>query len=325
MKPSASSKPLKAKRGLGWWLWGSLWLLILAILTAFSLAGFWGREGWRLDALAHFRLQYLAASAVLGLMLIWRRRWLLLIPALALALLNAYWVFNWPANPGLWREPALKAISINVYSRNDDIERVVAYLEEEQPDFVALIEITGAWRPSLEQLKERFPFQEVRIYGDTFGSALLSSHPMTERTYPYAGVGSIAKEVQTPSGMLTLLLVHPLAPVNEKAWTWRNQTLQQIVAFCKETDGPILALGDYNCTPWSPVFQDFLKASGLSLPDARALPRRTWPAGKPWFWIPIDHFLLTADLTALAEWTGPSVGSDHYPIGLIFAFSGDAG
>ncbi len=306
---------------------GCVWLLIIAVLAAMSLAGFWGREHWRLDTLSHFRLQYLTAASVLSLLLIWRRRWLLLLLALALVLLNAVIVLDWPRGPGLWREPALKAVSINVYSQNEQVGRIVDYLRKERPDFVALIEITGKWESELENLRDLYPFQDVRIYGHNFGSAILSSHPMTERSLQreigYAGPGSIAREVQTPSGHLILLLAHPLSPITEKAWGWRNSAFDTIAEFTQKADEPLLLMGDLNCTQWSPMFQDFLADSGLHEPNARTLPRRTWPAGQPWLWIPIDHFLLSPDLTALAEWTGPSVGSDHYPIVLIFAFSAD--
>jgi endonuclease/exonuclease/phosphatase (EEP) superfamily protein YafD len=48
----------------------------------------------------------------------------------------------------------------------------------------------------------------------------------------------------------------------------------------------------------------------------------TWPAGQPWFAIPIDHLLHSDQLTTVERSTGPANGSDHRPIEVTLAFAG---
>ncbi|WOO41911.1 endonuclease/exonuclease/phosphatase family protein [Rubellicoccus peritrichatus] len=306
------------------WLWRAIktlfWIIVLLIVTGFSVVGYWGETNWHLDTLSHFRLQYFAAAAGLFLLLLFFRRWVLLCFATALLAFNAWTVFSIPDFRELDGLPVYRAVSINVYSGNPHINLVIDFIKKEKPDFVALIEIKGTWRPALEALKADYPYQEVKIWGHDFGYCLLSRYPFTDRKFGYVATGSLVREIETPSGRFVLLQAHPLSPTNEKAWKWRNQTFESLAKFAKTIDEPILLLGDMNCTPWSPNFQKFTEESGLHTPNVRWLPRRTWPNAQPFLWIPIDHFFLSDGLVAVDERVGSSVGSDHYPIVLDFAF-----
>ena len=46
----------------------------------------------------------------------------------------------------------------------------------------------------------------------------------------------------------------------------------------------------------------------------------TWPAGNPLLITPIDHFLISKNLTVIHRYTGPDIGSDHYPVTMEIAF-----
>lgn len=312
----------EARHGLGWWLRSLVWLALLAGLTVVSLLGYWGDQHWKLDLFSHTRLQYLVAASGLAVCLVIVRRWFLMLLTVAVLLLNAWEVFSIPGRVPLHNpQQVYRAMSINVYSGNPQISRVVDYIRSEAPDFLALIEINGDWREPLEGLKDLLPHQEIKIWSSDFGYALLSKYPFTEKTFGYIATGTLAREVQTPQGKLLLLQVHPLAPTNERAWKWRNESLTKIADFCAMQEQPLLLLGDMNCSPWSPNFKNFLQTSGLHQPDVRWLPRRTWPAGHPWLWTPIDHILLSYPLAAIDEWVGPYVGSDHYPVVCDFVFA----
>lgn len=312
----------EGRHGCIWWLGSLFWGALLLGLGAVCLLGYGGAMDWRLDLFAHFRLQYLLAALILSLLLFLLRRWFLFFFALCLLLLNAVEVLREAPNaspqPGA---TIYRALSVNVYSGNSNVQDALDYIERMDADFIALIEITGLWREALEQLNKRYPYQEVRVWGDDFGYALLSKYPFTARDFAYVASGSLAREVETPSGRLILLQCHPLAPMNERAWQWRNEMLQKIALFCAEADAPVLALGDFNCTPWSPHFKAFLEVSGLQLPGVGWGLRRTWPAGRPWLWIPIDHVLLSPPLVASDGGVGPDVGSDHHPVWLDFLWA----
>jgi len=308
-------------RTLEWAAWFVVWLGLLGV----TIAGYFGREDWRLDLFANFRMQYYLAALLLCAAVAWRRFRVLLALFLVPLLWNGWEIFNIPPR----RDPAsqdtvYRAISANVFTKNAQPEHTEEWIRAQEPDVVALIEITDRWDDTLKRLKDILPYQRRQGWGPRYGSALLSRHPPAADPKPggYAGVGSLPLAVQTPDGPLICLLVHPVAPTTERAWKWRGNALEAIAEYAAEESrrAPMLVLGDFNTTPWSPFHQDFLSRSGLDPVETSVLPRRTWPTHNPLFWIPIDHFFLSPQLAAQKQWVGPNLGSDHYPIALDFTF-----
>jgi endonuclease/exonuclease/phosphatase (EEP) superfamily protein YafD len=75
-------------------------------------------------------------------------------------------------------------------------------------------------------------------------------------------------------------------------------------------DGPVVVAGDFNTTPYAPIFETFLNTARVStFHDFPA----TFPAALGGLGIPIDHILVRdAELADLAS-VG-SIGSDHRPL-----------
>lgn len=299
-----------------------LWLAIMVV----SALGYWGRDDWRFDLLANFKMQYYLGALVLCVIAAWRRFRVVLALGVVALLWNGWEIFNFApqsVEPQNWQ--IYRAVSANVYTKNTHIDRVESWIREQEPDFVALIEITGQWKPALERLSDILPYQQKQMWGNRYGSVVLSKYPpiKPQQSFGYPGVGSVPLQVMTPDGPLTVLLIHPLSPTNERSWEWRGNALKDIAnyAVAANKEMPVLALGDMNTTPWSPFYKDFVLQSELELVATGFLPRRTWPTRNPLLWIPIDHFFLSQQLGPVDQWTGPDLGSDHYPIALDFCFA----
>ncbi|HEU4601170.1 MAG TPA: endonuclease/exonuclease/phosphatase family protein, partial [Steroidobacteraceae bacterium] len=77
---------------------------------------------------------------------------------------------------------------------------------------------------------------------------------------------------------------------------------------------PLLVAGDFNITPWSSYYQQFVKDSTLSDSDwGQGLPA-SWPSVLGPLGIRIDHCLHSAHWDVIATHTGPELGSDHLPV-----------
>lgn len=286
---------------------------------ALSLAGLWGAEEWRLDLVSHFRMQYCLLLSVCGLLLIMLRARVLALLAIGFAVWNATLFVSWPQPPQLREGNVYKAVAFNMKAHNKAVEQMQAWIEHENPDLLVLIEATHTQRKLYNALGTLYPHRIDRLTGGGFGMVLLSKYPAElMRGSSWPGVGSNPFRVELPEGPLTLVGFHPQAPVGEKAWEWRNRSLRDLARYCREQDGPLLALGDMNCSPWSPFYQKFIEESGLHPPNVRWLPRRTWPSDFMPLWIPIDQFFISDHIQPIAEWTGAPCGSDHYPIVLLF-------
>lgn len=75
--------------------------------------------------------------------------------------------------------------------------------------------------------------------------------------------------------------------------------------------------GDFNATPWSPFFRDFLRHSRVSAGASTWSLNPTWPAGSVGtvlLRIPLDHCRVSADLAVVSQQVGPDIGSDHFPL-----------
>ena len=86
----------------------------------------------------------------------------------------------------------------------------------------------------------------------------------------------------------------------------------------RRQDGPTMLMGDLNTTPWAPTFRDFLDSSGMRDSRGGFGLQVTWPTYLPPLLIPIDHALVSPDISVRHFEVGPSVGSDHYPLLLDF-------
>jgi endonuclease/exonuclease/phosphatase (EEP) superfamily protein YafD len=74
-------------------------------------------------------------------------------------------------------------------------------------------------------------------------------------------------------------------------------------------------VGDFNVTPWSPLFADLLRDSGLADSCRGFGWQPTWPTRLPaMFRIPIDHCLHGAGVAIVDRRVGPEIGSDHLPL-----------
>lgn len=325
--PSATTRRARSP-SLGFRLRAAFLCLLLLVLLFASVSGlYFETNNWRLDLLAHLRWPLCALTAALALFCLLTRHYLLLLLGLCLLAFNgSLLVHNWRIPPQVAHAAAnaatARALSINVHSQNQQIDRVLAYIDSQSPDILALIEVTDKWLPALEKLRAEYPYQRREIWGNQFGSILLSRYPLStpQRTYGYSGVGSIPAIVDLPQGRCLLLLVHPASPVTEHNRKWNAGTLRDIANYTTlaNKDLPVLLLGDLNNSPWSNAYRQLLRDASLRPPDSK---RVWWPTWRVISWpaaVPIDHFLLSPSLQDTHTWVGPNVGSDHYPIGLDF-------
>ncbi|MEE8238524.1 MAG: endonuclease/exonuclease/phosphatase family protein, partial [Nitrososphaerales archaeon] len=86
-----------------------------------------------------------------------------------------------------------------------------------------------------------------------------------------------------------------------------------------DQEDPILLLGDLNITPWSPIFKDFLRSTGLRDSREGFGLQPSWPTWFPPAWIPIDHVLVSSNVTVYDRKIERDIGSDHYPVIVDFS------
>ncbi len=304
-----------------------LWRVIsaLAFLGALPTLGTFGaRWYWALELLTHFRVYYLLYLAPLSLLLLCKRgyrKWSL-IPAACLAIhlwavLPAYIPVTQPAGSG----PVYRGMIANVYTRNRNYALLREVIEREEPDFFLLMEVDALWMEAMRPLESIYPHVARGARSDNFGIAMYTKIEPVElriRLWGEAGVPSVYARLRMGEQIVTIVGTHPLPPGAPERMRLRDEQLDvQGNVIAKETR-PVMLCGDLNSTPWSPVFHDLLKETNLR--DTRRgfgiLP--SWCGRKPYLWLPIDHFLVSAEFAIRDLRIGPDIGSDHRPVMLDF-------
>jgi len=292
------------------------------LAAASSILALGARGHWLMDLLANFRVQYALYLVVAALLFFLCRNSRWAVVAAAAAALNL-----WIISPYLVPSPrsavaekelgeSFRLMNFNVLSSNRRHDDVITYLREKDADFVFLLEASPEWEPALKKLSDLYPHQKNEIQAGNFGIALLSKTPFqkVEVAEYTPSIASIDAFVLVGDKRVRLIGTHPYPPINAKVCRLRNAHMQRLAeSIAKETGATkTIVAGDFNMTPWSPHFVDFLSASQLedSAKGRGVMP--TWYALPLFsFGVPIDHICVSEGIHIEDRGVGPDLGSDH--------------
>ena len=101
-------------------------------------------------------------------------------------------------------------------------------------------------------------------------------------------------------------------PIGKLGELMRNRYLETLSLRIAEISSPSIVCGDFNATPWSSIFQKFIKFSGLLFAENHLVPN-SWPTTYLIPGLPIDH-CLSKGLNIVRYKKGPDINSDHWPL-----------
>jgi endonuclease/exonuclease/phosphatase (EEP) superfamily protein YafD len=301
--------------------------LVCLLVGAATVLGFLGRHWWVAELASHFRVQYFWLLAVAGLVLLLGRRvkWAGVGATLALANLwliaPAYFPTTQPASKGR----PLRVVSINVHTQNQRYEAVLDFIRGQRPDLVLLLEVDRRWAAKLRPLEADYPFSRTVERADNFGMAFYSRLAFESCEVKGAERGftpTLVVRYAEPSRRWTFIGAHPLPPSSASYAQERNEELNYLAELAGAPH-PVLLIGDLNCTPWSPYFQDLLNATRLRDSRRGHGIQATFPTWFAPLLIPIDHCLVSPEIAIHARRIGPNLGSDHLPLIVDFTISND--
>ncbi|MGB5628860.1 MAG: endonuclease/exonuclease/phosphatase family protein [Woeseiaceae bacterium] len=266
----------------------------------------------------HFKLQYLVASVLLCVALALLRRPFYVAGLLLAVGLNASLVVPWyVANAVPPGGKPVTILSANILSSNTEHQRLFELLDAEAPDIVFLQEVSPQWLEALVRLRQDYPYSYTEARDGNFGMALFSRLPFTSVSHvdsPPLGYPTIVATIDVDGAALQVVGSHPMIPVSAQFYADRNAQFESIAELFAEWDGPRVLLGDLNTSMWDINYRQLEDKTGLR--NARlgfgVVP--TWPTFMPFAMIPIDHVLLSGDISVVELRSGPRIGSDHLPL-----------
>jgi endonuclease/exonuclease/phosphatase (EEP) superfamily protein YafD len=294
-----------------------LWLGVLGLTGATALC-LLARLWWVFELATHFRLHYVQAAAVLVLWALLMRRYVAAVVSAICGAVHAVWLlplFLAPVAAAPVDEDAvtLRLATVNMQWSNPTPERVIAVLDQYRPDIVALQETTPWWPDAPAAVHAAYPYQAPLAWQLGRSVTLISRYPILAHEMRSGGGMRLQFPVLTidvEGTVLTVIAVHPPHQLRPHHVPVYRRYLENLAVAVREADTPIVVLGDFNTTAFSPTFQDLLATTGLRDAADGFGYIATWPAALGAFGIPIDHVLVSPEFAVDAVDTG----SDHAPV-----------
>lgn len=307
----------------------SEWLTLTGFLICgLTLMGFASKFGWLLELTSHFRLQYFFSLVIIAVWLAVLKRSMAATVCAIFAIVNLTLVLPFYLPRGATAQeygtPILRALLLNVNSSNREYDQVLKEITAHDPHLVVLLEVTPTWVDELEPLQRVYPYRLIAPQLDNFGIALLSKLPWkTAHIIEFENTErpSVVAKFQLHGQQLTLLGAHPSPPMTPVMAKQRNQQLQAIARFLRPKAHAVLLLGDLNISPWSYYFKQLLKNANLRNSAYGWGVMHSWPTDFFALQIPIDHCLISEEITIHQRRNGSDVGSDHYPVIVDFSIN----
>lgn len=300
----------------------TLLLIAVAALLAATLAGFAGKHWWFLELFVHFRVHFAAAAALLTVAFFAIRGLTGGLLSLLCLTLNGLPILSFFAQPppdiDTENEP-LKIAAANINNTDGtNSEKVAAFIREEKPDVLLLIELTAPMLQELQSvLNQGYPHRYALPRADYFGIGVFSRHRLRDHELldlGYLDVPAISVRIVTGRTSLRLVGVHLDWPVTPVTAAGRNTQLDNLSQRLKDVEEPLILIGDFNTTRWSSRFDELQAATGLRDTATGFGWQPTWPAFLPKLGIAIDHSLVSPALQVRSHRLGSDIGSDHYPL-----------
>jgi endonuclease/exonuclease/phosphatase (EEP) superfamily protein YafD len=278
------------------------------------------RLDWRADLITHFREPALAVTLIAAVVLM-RKHTRVALSLVCLAVVQAAPLVRYagpnPIRPVENTPLRLRVLMANLYVDNTRYDALDRLIRRERPDVVGLVELTPEWLAGLAAIREEYPYRVE----DPSGAAGLSlwfrerPHAIDPPAQPIPGSSPYLHAEFTFAGRPRhLWLVHPTMPIARKD----RPELPALAATIGRARGSRIAIGDLNTTEGSPLFADFVRATGLRDTRLGFGRQPSWPTDWP-YRIALEHAFVSDDLAVVNRRLGPTIGSDHFPLILDLA------
>ncbi len=275
---------------------------------------------WAFELPSHFRFQYFWAGIVLFMVCFASRDWWSTGAVALITVLNGWYVLSWfeHMEQSVEADVPLKLLHANVLARNDQYERFLELVRNEDPDIVFVQEFTSRWETGLDALRQQWPHVYLQPRDSNFGIAVYSKHPFDQVRHidsPPLGYPTIVATLSIGQKTVNLVSTHPTIPLGGQLFKARNEHIRHIADLVNSLSGPTIVSGDFNATVWDRRLLEFESDTALLNARRGFGIIATWPtAGVSLFSIPIDHLFVSGQIVVRKIGTGPDIGSDHLPL-----------
>ena len=223
--------------------------------------------------------------------------------------LEYFWFYNRPnesirLNDNTW----IKVFYSNIYYKNTDYKSLQQKIEQEDPDIVVLVEFSDEHEHEMKDFfKENYPYmnrnsRSTMLAGDVvFSKIPLKNITETHLVEAWAWNYSYMKILcDNCWDWVELYVIHTSAPVSYKNFDMRNAQIWKLLSDYLQHHKdwtPALIIWDFNSSPWSYYYKQFIKHLNLSNALSYQCPNYTWSLHKKWvFRSHIDQLFISPEI-----------------------------
>lgn len=223
----------------------------------------------------------------------------------------------------------VKVTSSNILVNNGDLRTAATEVMSTGADVVVVQEVEAVSLTVIDNAarENSYPFRAADPHPGFHGGAIYSRYPLGEwRVVDVAGSPMLVAEVLTPTGRVTVVNVHTVAPLTSRlAAQWRRQ-FDALEALSSESQTPVLLIGDFNATV---DHEPFVKLLERGYRDAFEEVGNGWGNTFPSNYGPvppfmrIDHAIASSSIQfhSIDDWRVE--GSDHRAITVVISLSSE--
>jgi len=214
----------------------------------------------------------------------------------------------------------IRLLIANVFQENKKYDDYHQLIGRCNPDLLLMVETNQWWQDNMDSIGRDYSHQIKVPLENTYGMLLYSRFELLDGSVNYLvedDIPSIETNVKLPSGdLVKLFCLHPRPPVPQEnpQSTERDKEILLVAKKAKESEYPVLVIGDLNDVAWSYTTELFSKISGLLDPRKGRGFFNSFNAKYFFLRFPLDHVFCSADFTLTAIERKPSCGSDHFPM-----------
>lgn len=297
-------------------------LLLLIIMTLLTLCPYSHKvNSIIIDIFSHFQIQYALISLILSGFFFFKKRVIFSLFFGILFLVNFSPLLKADQNvhAHVEYEKTFKVYSANINRGNKNVSFLIKDIVRVNPDIVFLMEVQTEQIEQLAHLIKSYNYKIIdsRITNSGTGVLFLSNFPVINyNLINLSDHGNAFLETQLFVNQKRVLFygVHIPRLHLKRTFSVRQKMILRVAEIISVKRSPVIVAGDFNATPFSPVFRKFLKISGLKDSRNGFGWQPTWPSFFPFLWIPIDHILVSPDVKVQHRETGYFIWSDHFPV-----------
>ena len=217
------------------------------------------------------------------------------------------------------KNTGFKIVTSNVLQKNEVSDSLIAEMKRVQPDVAVFTETNTRWKNAISQgIGADYPYKVEVPLPNTYGMMLYSKLELIEPEVKFLvddSIPSIHAEIKLKSGdRIQLHAIHPTPPMpqHNPSSSDRDAEMMKIALQARNSQLPVLVIGDFNDVPWSQTVGMFKNVGGLLDVRVGRSFYNTFDATSSIMRWPLDHIFVSEEFRVRKIAAGPNIESDHF-------------